>query len=238
MSQTVQKSKPAPVKSSGSTPAKTKKRAAPAEDIEESEENKVKAPKKTKKTKESKDEVKETDDDSKVVKGSTEEDADNADDEDSHPTVADLIDVFVKNRQEQQTFHKSELDLLRNIKKVYKKEIRALAKAKGKRSRKGTKREPSGIATDKYISPQLCEFLALPVGSRLPRTTVTTRMTAYVKENKLLGRDGHLRKDGKLSLQYITPNDALKELIGDPEDLNFFSLQTALNPHFVEPQQN
>lgn len=151
------------------------------------------------------------------------------------PTVADLIDKLLQGRQEQQLFQKSELDILRNIKKVYKKEIRLLAKTKSKKTRKGTKREPSGIATDKYISPQLCRFLDEPEGTRLPRTMVTKRIHAYVKANKLLGREGILRKDGKLSEQYITPNDSLKALIGDPDMLNFFTLQTALNPHFVEP---
>lgn len=171
-------------------------------------------------------------DDDKDNKDNKDEDKE---DEDQSPTVSDLLDSFLKIRQEQQTFQKSELELLRNIKKVYKKEIRVLAKSRGKKSRKGVKRAPSGIATNKYISPQLCEFLGEPIGTRLPRTVVTARLTAYVKQKNLLGREGHLKKDGTPSKQFITPNAELKELIGDPSALNFFSLQTALNPHFVEP---
>ncbi len=150
--------------------------------------------------------------------------------------IAELVAQFVKNRQAQQALHKVDLEIIRNINKTHRKEVRLLAQSKSKKSRKGIKREPSGIATEKYVSPELCAFLGEPVGTRLPRTIVTKRMTAYVKSRDLLGREGHLKKNGEPSKQFITPNEELKALIGDPDDLNFFSLQTALNPHFVEPE--
>ncbi|GAQ89135.1 hypothetical protein KFL_004900020 [Klebsormidium nitens] len=47
------------------------------------------------------------------------------------------------------------------------------------------KKEPSGFAKPSYLSPELCEFLDLPIDSQLPRTEVTKRLVAYVKEHDL-----------------------------------------------------
>lgn len=155
-------------------------------------------------------------------------------DEVVEPTVAEFVDQIIQVRINEQLRSKKELEMLRQLKKIYKRELREVSKTKTRKVRRGdTKREPSGIATDKYMSPALCEFLGYPEGTRLPRTVVSTKVTNYAKDNGLLGREGHLKKDGTLSKQYITPDEKLKSLIGDPEDLTFFSLQRALNPHFV-----
>lgn len=151
-------------------------------------------------------------------------------------SVLDLIDEIIKNKQEQAYFQKTEIENLRNVKKAMKKELRTFSKTKGKKGlNKGVKRPPKGIATQKYISPDLCAFLGEPEGTRLPRTVVTKRVSAYVKEKHLTGREGFLKKDKTLNHQYITPDAALIKLIGNPDALTFFTMQTRLNPHFIEP---
>lgn len=207
---------------------KTKKRAAPAGETTRRKKTKdADVPAPDAEVNEAHDDVKVADDD---VEPPAETDA--AAEPDMSPNVADLIDAFVKTRQEHQAVLKNELDLLRNIKKVYKKEVRLLAKSKSKKTRKGIKRKKSGIATISYMSPQLCAFLGEPEGTLLPRTIATKRIIKYVQEANLCGREGILKKNGTPNRQFITPNDELKALIGDPDGLNFFSIQTALNPHF------
>lgn len=83
------------------------------------------------------------------------------------------------------------------------------------------KKEPSGFAKPSYLSPELCEFLNLPIDSQLPRTEVTKRLVAYVKEHDL-------QKESNKRI--ILPDEKLKTLLQAPDDMviTFFTVQKLL----------
>lgn len=153
--------------------------------------------------------------------------------------ISDELDGLIKETVAEQGRLKKRLETFRNLKKADRRRAREGLKRKNKKHPYGEQsvpRKASGFATPKYISPELCEFLGIPVGTQRPRTEIGPILTNYVKEHKLTGREGFLRKDGELNRQYITPDEKLIKLIGNPDALNFFSLQRELNKHFKDPQ--
>jgi chromatin remodeling complex protein RSC6 len=154
--------------------------------------------------------------------------------------LSEVLDQLLKEHIAEHARTKKVIETLRNAKKAYRREQRDGAKRRNKRNHQGDGSKPrplSGFATPKYISPELCEFLGVPVGSQKARTDVGREVTTYVKQKGLTGRAGHFRKDKvTLNKQFITPDDKLIKLIGNPDGLNFFSLQRELNKHFKDPE--
>lgn len=88
--------------------------------------------------------------------------------------------------------HREIANNLRRALKQYTRELREAEKASAKRVAKKNRAENktprnnrSGITGDTLLSDALCSFLGLEKGSKLPRTEVTKRITAYVKEHNL-----------------------------------------------------
>jgi chromatin remodeling complex protein RSC6 len=83
------------------------------------------------------------------------------------------------------------------------------------------KRAPSGFDKPSYLSPELCEFLELPLDSQLPRTDVTKRPVAYVKAH-------NLQKES--NKRVILPCDKLQTLLQPPKVMviTFFTVQKLL----------
>ena len=74
------------------------------------------------------------------------------------------------------------------------------------------------------ISSELCDFVSVPVGTRMSRRTVAEFVCDYLRKNKI--------SDGKSPL--IVPDDALRKLLGEPkEDVTYFNLNKLLDRHFT-----
>lgn len=88
----------------------------------------------------------------------------------------------------------------------------------------------TGFASPAQISDELCDFLYIPRGSLVPRTTITRLLSSYIRSHGL-----HDKSDGRR----IIPNDALKKLfrIDDNVELSFFNLQKYIKLHCTRSEK-
>ena len=96
----------------------------------------------------------------------------------------------------------------------------------GKRKGVDQKKNPSGFNKPTRISSELAVFLQVEMGTELPRTEVTRRINAYIKEHNL---------QNPADRRQINCDKKLDKLL-KPKDvqLSYFNLQTYLSPHFVK----
>jgi len=113
----------------------------------------------------------------------------------------------------------------KELEKNTKKELKVLKKEADKNKNKGN-RKPSGFATPRKVSSELCKFMNVPEGTEIARTEVTQYLIKYIKENSLQ----HTENKKK-----INPNEALKTLLGvsNNEEVDYFNLQRLMNRHFI-----
>ena len=117
---------------------------------------------------------------------------------------------------------------LKALQKTHAKEVKALQKRTRKRkNRDGKAKSPSGFTQPTKISDALAGFLGLDKGSELPRTEVTKKINAYIKENDL---------QWEKNKRHIKPDKKLGGLlnVGKGEELTYFNLQTYLKPHYIK----
>ena len=117
---------------------------------------------------------------------------------------------------------------LKALQKTHAKEVKALQKRTRKRkNRDGKAKSPSGFTQPTKISDALAGFLGLDKGSELPRTEVTKKINAYIKENNL---------QWEKNKRHIKPDKKLGGLlnVGKGEELTYFNLQTYLKPHYIK----
>lgn len=132
---------------------------------------------------------------------------------------------------------KEALGELKNLRKVYLKEVKQLQKA-GQRRRRAhnSNAAPSGINRPVKISAQLCKFLGVPAGSELASVEVTKRVWQYVSENKLKGVE--VEKDGNkvLDNSYCRTDRALQGILAplqnEEKHYQFNKLRRYLSHHF------
>jgi upstream activation factor subunit UAF30 len=88
-------------------------------------------------------------------------------------------------------------------------------------------RKPSGFDKPTLLSNTLCEFLELPSDSRMGRTDVTRRLTAYIKEHDL---------QDKKDKRQIWPDDRLRSILSISGDdvLTFFNIQKYIKHNFIK----
>lgn len=90
----------------------------------------------------------------------------------------------------------------------------------------------SGLMMPVKISGELCQFLNLPTGSEVARTTVTSEISKYVKKHNLQNTE---------KKAYIIPDAALIKLFRwDPstsDPLTFTTLQSFLTHHYPPSQR-
>lgn len=86
-------------------------------------------------------------------------------------------------------------------------------------------RKPSGFQLPTDISDELAEFMGVAKGTQLPRASVTTYFSKYVRDKKLSDPE-----DGRR----IIPDATLKKLlrVADGEVVTYFALQKHLKHHF------
>jgi upstream activation factor subunit UAF30 len=87
-------------------------------------------------------------------------------------------------------------------------------------------RKPSGFAKPAYLSPELCQFLKVDIGTELARTDVTKQLLAYVKEHNL---------QNETNRRVINMNDELKKLLNPTSEVTYFNIQSLLKTHYVTP---
>jgi len=119
----------------------------------------------------------------------------------------------------------------------------------GKRKGGNQKTNPSGFNKPTRITDTLAKFLSVDKGSCLPRTDVTRRINAYIKENNLQGmtrtdKNGIEKNDNRYINTTLPKSDkrykaatALKKLLAPTQDLSYFNLQTYLSPHFIKEEK-
>lgn len=88
-----------------------------------------------------------------------------------------------------------------------------------------TKREPSGFAKPTVLSPEMCAFLNLPLGTKLARTEVTRLLNRYVKEHNLQSSEDR---------RTIIPDEPLRKILSINSDakVTYFNLQSHIKHHF------
>lgn len=107
-------------------------------------------------------------------------------------------------------------------------EVKAAAKAKGRRNKpRSGDRPASGFVKPTLISNELASFLGVKNGTEMARTEVTKALHAYIQQHKLKNKD-----NGRI----IEADSALSKLLklqkGD--QLTYFNLQKYMTPHFAK----
>ena len=87
-------------------------------------------------------------------------------------------------------------------------------------------RKPSGFAKPAYLSPELCLFLNVDIGTELARTDVTKKLLSYVKEHNLQNPENK---------RVILLDDALNKLLKPDCEVTYFNIQRLLKGHYVNP---
>ena len=75
------------------------------------------------------------------------------------------------------------------------------------------------------ISDALCKFLALPKGSQVSRSEVTTRVCKYARDHSLMEKQ-IIKADGPLKLLLS---------LSEKDELKILNLQRYLKPHYLKP---
>ena len=144
------------------------------------------------------------------------------------------------------------LSSFKTLHKRVNKRLKALnKKPKGGKRRGGNqKANPSGFNKPTKITSDLAKFLGVEEGTCLPRTDVTRRINAYIKEHSLQGmevegKSGLKKMDNRYINTTLPKSDKrskwatqLRKLLKPKENLSYFNLQTYLSPHFIkEPKK-
>ena len=115
---------------------------------------------------------------------------------------------------------------LKLLEKNVKKQMNGLKKIVDKNKNKGN-RTPSGFATPRKVTNELCNFMNKSYGTEIARTEVTKALIAYIKENNL---------ENEKNSKFIYPDEKLKFLldIKDGDELTYFNIQKYMNKHFIK----
>jgi chromatin remodeling complex protein RSC6 len=95
------------------------------------------------------------------------------------------------------------------------------SKAKGSGGRAGG----GGLCKPFMVSPELCQFMAVPAGTMVARAEVTKYIHKYIQEKELFSTDNK---------QYIIPDANLSGLLDTEHNypVHIFDIQQRMNPHF------
>jgi chromatin remodeling complex protein RSC6 len=117
----------------------------------------------------------------------------------------------------------------KSIEKSAQRDWRVAQKALAKKNKKAEKRSPSGFVRPCLISDEMAEFLGVERGSMIARTTVSSKINLYIRDNNL---------QDKTHGRNINPDQKLATLLNvqpDSEDkLTYFNLQRYMKHHFIK----
>jgi chromatin remodeling complex protein RSC6 len=149
--------------------------------------------------------------------------------------VQALFDSCISQVEGLIELQKNMVSSLRRGWKLFQKESKEAAKNHQREKRRARKdpnrkkREPTGFAVASSISDSLCSFLGVTAGTKLSRTDVTRKVTAYIRENNL---------QIPTNKRCFVPDAKLSAVLGPlkPVDqgkgYNYFNLQRYITPHF------
>lgn len=154
--------------------------------------------------------------------------------------IANLKSNLHENAQQNASFLKQVTGKMKEVEKDVTK-LRKTSEKKGdhKKAKGERKNTENGFIKPAKMSDALCEFLGVPHGSEMPRTTVNSRISQYVKENRLdyddnLPRDKQDRRtfrlDTKLSKIFNT------SLLPPDQKVGYFNMAKLINHNF--PKQD
>jgi chromatin remodeling complex protein RSC6 len=122
---------------------------------------------------------------------------------------------------------------VRTLQRSNVKQVRELSKRRRKKpvDLNKPKRQPSGFARESLISEELCGFLEVEIGTKLPRTQVTKRINNYIKAHDLQKPDNR---------KIILPDAKLAKILNSTSDdeVTYFNLQRFMKHHYlkIEPE--
>lgn len=139
--------------------------------------------------------------------------------EEMYDELIESFDALVKQ-------NKALLARAKRNKKQSLKELNSLYNKAIKEKKPRKNRKPSGFAKATPISDELCNFLNVPKGSKVSRTTVTKKVTKYITEKNL--QNPKNRKE-------IILDDALSKIVqvDDTDTLTYFNIQKFITSHFL-----
>jgi chromatin remodeling complex protein RSC6 len=169
------------------------------------------------------------------------------------------IEGLLKEKTDSRLTLKSEIDILKNLRKDFKSVSRELDRYRNRRVQRGNQvggavnRKPSGFAaleaTD--LSDKLCDFLGIEHGSKLSHTTVAQRIRDYIKTNELQRKDNgrFIIVDEKLEALFGNAAERTRTMQRRKEekpslkspinsDLQYFNIQSHLKYHFISKKSN
>ena len=138
--------------------------------------------------------------------------------EENYDSLITEVDELVKaNKALSARLKKGRKQALKDVNTFYK-------KARGD-MKKRKQRKPSGFAKPSLISDALCEFLGKPKGTEMARTSVTSFITEYIKNNNLQNPENkkEIILDDKLSKLITVDGDAT---------LTYFNIQKYMKHHY------
>jgi chromatin remodeling complex protein RSC6 len=140
------------------------------------------------------------------------------------------LDLLFTAAQDGLTRYKDLLTTLKTMRKTLNKErkdVQKIIKASNLKAKRKANRSNGGFTKPVPLSQPLCTFLNVSNDTELPRTEVTRRITAYIKENKLQNESDR---------KQILPDNTLKTLLfmKDGDVLTYFNLQRYLKYHFLK----
>ena len=145
----------------------------------------------------------------------------------------ELLKSLISVVQDRIASDKNLLSSLRELNRQVTRERKEVGKIvkklnKGQRKkRRGGNKSPGGFTKPAPLSSQMCTFLEVTEGTELPRTEVTRRVNAYVKNNDLQNPENK---------KQILADEKLKSLLylKDDDELTYFNLQRFMKVHFLK----
>jgi chromatin remodeling complex protein RSC6 len=118
------------------------------------------------------------------------------------------------------------LKLQQAVKKVNKVHD-AILKKEQKMAEKRIARKPCGFALPVPVSNKMCDFLGVPHGTEVARTSVTKEINNYIKTHNLQSPENK---------KHIIPDETLSKLLMEeyPTPLTHFNFQKFINHHFLK----
>ncbi len=89
-------------------------------------------------------------------------------------------------------------------------------------------RKPTGLAVPIRISGELCEFMNVPLGSKVSRVDATRAVHSYIKTNKL---------QDPTNKRVVLPDACLGNILQTTQPVAYLVLQKHLKHHFLKEEK-
>jgi len=145
-------------------------------------------------------------------------------------TIVDKIEAILEDQNKELGQIKTIYDSLRARQKTVQKMLMKVRQKMAKPVKPKSNRKPCGFARPTPVSKEMCDFLSLPEGSEVSRTTVTRALIQYIKDHQLQNPENK---------KQIKPDETLYKLFGEQsrkQELTYFTMQKFVNHHFTKKE--